>query len=228
MAAGIYRIDLDRKWSLEEFYEIPHVFSQLYSSHYIFLDEEELRDTKQLARAFSSYPWQGGFSAVNFYRMAYGQVPLSLKPDVKSVRYESPEWLDVHLLLEAAIDVGKAVGALATATLIATKAYNKIYKGLQDRKLLRIQIDRKTLRLTRETLAFIEDSSQTISDIVEFRNRTKLNMLTNDPLTSLKILMSYYRRDRKLVEYEEEGKAHFPPGGPPHSRGTTSRTRGRG
>lgn len=228
MAAGIYRICLDGKWSLEEFYEMPHVFSQLYSFHYVFRDEEEVRDKEQLARAFASYPWQGGFSAVNFYRMAYGQVPPSLKPDVKSVRYESPGWLDVHLLLGAAIDVGKAVGALATATLIAAEAYNKIYKGLQDRKLLRIKIDSKELRLARDTLAFIEDSSQTISDIVEFENLPKLNMLTGHPLASLKILMSYYRRDRKLVKFEEEGKAHFPRGEPPRSRGTTSRTRGRG
>jgi hypothetical protein len=28
-------------------------------------------------------------------------------------------------------------------------------------------------------------------------------MLTGDPLTSLKILLSYYRRDRKLVEFEK-------------------------
>jgi hypothetical protein len=223
MAAGTYRIYLDGKWSLEDFSEMPRVFSQLYSFHYVFRDEKEVRDMEQLARAFSSYPWQGGFSAVNFYRMAYGQVPSSLKPDVKSVRYESPGWLDVHLLLEAAIDVGKAVGTLATATLIATEAYNKIYKGLQDRKLLRIQTDRKKLRLARETLAFIETSSQTISDIVGFDDRTKLEILTEDPLTSLKILLSYYRRDRKLVEFEEGGKAHFPRGGPPRSPGRSPR-----
>src|SRR5208282_2935936 len=129
----------------------------------------------RLAHAFSSYPWQGGYSAVNFYRLVYGQVPPDFRPDVKSVRYASPGWLDVQLLLEAAIEVGKAVGVVATAMLIVAKAYNEIYRGLQERKLLGIATDRRRLRLSRDEIAFVEKSSQKLSKLMGFKNFEQLN-----------------------------------------------------
>jgi hypothetical protein len=160
------RIHLDGRWSLEDFYQLPHVFSQLYSFHYVFRGEEQVRDMERLAHAFSSYPWQGGYSAVNFYRVVYSQVPLDFRPDVKSVRYASPGWLEVQLLLEAALEVGKAVGVVSTAALVTVKAYNEIYKGLQERKLLKIETDSRILRLARDEIDFIEKSSQRLSKIM--------------------------------------------------------------
>ena len=129
---------------------------------------------------------------------------------MKSVRYASPGWLDVQLLLEAAIEVGKAVGVVATAMLIVAKAYNEIYRGLQERKLLGIATDRRRLRLSRDEIAFVEKSSQKLSKLMGFKNFEQLNKLTNNNLASLKILMSYYRRIRILVGFVEKGKANFP------------------
>jgi hypothetical protein len=212
MADGIYRIHLDGRWLLEDFYQLPHVFAQLYSFHYAFRGEDEIADIERLAHAFSSYPWQGGYSALNFYHVLYSQVPHGLRPDVKSVRYASPGWLDVQLLAEAAYEVGKAVGVVATATYVAAKAYNEIQKGLRDRELLRIKAERSRMRLARDELEFIESASRRLSNLVGFKNLPHLNKLTNNPLASLKILMSYYRRIRTLVEFVKDGKATFPEG----------------
>jgi hypothetical protein len=40
-----------------------------------------------------------------------------------------------------------------------------------------------------------------------------LNKLTGNPISTLKILLSYYRRIRTLSEYVAKGKANFPDSG---------------
>lgn len=68
----LYRIELDGTWSLSEFYELPHVFTQTYAFNYTF-SGEDVRDPERVAHAFSSFPWRGGYSAVNFYNVLYTQ-----------------------------------------------------------------------------------------------------------------------------------------------------------
>jgi hypothetical protein len=211
MAEGIYRIQLGGRWSLEDLYQFPHIFSQSYSFEYAFNEQEEIRDIDRLAHAFSSYPWEGGYSAVNFYRVLYGQVPPRFRPDVKSVRYESPGWMDLQLVLEPAKAVGMTVAVVAGAVIATARAYNDVYKGLRERELLRLKTARSRLRLSRDEIEFAVTSSQKIVNIMGFKNLAELNTLTNNnPLAGLKILMSYYRRIRTLVEFAESEKATFP------------------
>jgi hypothetical protein len=213
MTKGVYRIDLNDRWSLEEFYQLPHVFSQLYSFHYAFLGEGEVRDWERLEHAFSSYPWHGGYSAVNFYRVLHSQVPPRFRPDVMSVRFASPGWLDVRLLLEAARELGKVVAIVGGAAFAVAKAYNEIHKGLHDRRLLRIEIGRQEIRFAKDKLDFVKESSEILDNLMGLNNLEQLNQLTNNPLASLKIQMSYYRRVKTLVTFVEKGKATFPEDG---------------
>jgi hypothetical protein len=214
MAEGIYRIELNGIWSLEDFYQFPHILSQTYSFEYVFhRDESSDIDIERVAHAFSSYPWEGGYSAVNFYRVLNSQVPPRFRPDVKSVRYESPGWMDLHLVLETAKAIGTTVAVVSGAVIAATKAYNDVYRGLRERELLRIKAERSRIRLSRDKIEFAVMASQTIANMMGFKNLVDLNMLTNDnPLANLKILMSYYRRIRTLVDFSESEKATFPEG----------------
>jgi hypothetical protein len=210
-----YRISIDGAWSLEDFYEMPHVFSQVYSFHCAFLLAVEARDPERLAHAFASYPWRGGYSAVNFYQVLISQIPHRLRPKVKSVHYASPGWFELGLWVAAAASVGKVVKSFVDSAGRVNKLYSDIHKGLHERKLLRIEEERRHLQLAKEELDFVEESSQQLSRALGFENLAALNTLTGNPLATTKILLSYYRRVRTLADYAKKGKAAFPDEEPP-------------
>jgi hypothetical protein len=199
-----YRIALDGKWSFEDLQELPRAFNQLYAFAYVFVPNAQVQDDDALKQAFSSYPWQGG------YRVLFHQIPVSLRPDVNSMRYGSPGWIDLQLLAEAAKQVGTIVGVVATNGIIINKLYHDIHKGASDRKLLRIKEERAAIRLTQSNLDFIMASSKKLAKAIEFKNLDELEAHTENKLATLKILMSFYRRVRTLVEFQDEGKAKFP------------------
>ena len=100
----IYRIELEGAWSLAEFYELPHVFSQAYAFNYAF-SGEDLRDPERFTQAFSAFPWRGGYSAVNFYNVLHTQIPRRSRPQVTSIQYSSPGWIELQLVLSVAKDI---------------------------------------------------------------------------------------------------------------------------
>jgi hypothetical protein len=205
-----YIIGLDGDWSLADFYELPHTFAQVYAFHYAFRPGTEVRDRDRLAYAFASYPWRGGYSAVNFYIVLSSQIPRGLRPNVVSIRYASPGWFEVSLLVGAALSVGKVVNVFVTSAASLNKLYTEIHEGLHTRKLLRVEAERKRLELARDELNFVVQSSHLLAQALGFDSLKELNKLTESPLATLKILLSYYRRVRTLAEYAKEGKAVFP------------------
>ena len=64
---GSYRIQLEREWSLEDLYVFPRAFEQVYF-FYSSVDQNLTKeDQERILHAYSSYPWQGGYSAVSFF-----------------------------------------------------------------------------------------------------------------------------------------------------------------
>jgi hypothetical protein len=87
--------------------------------------------------------------------------------------------------------------------------YNGIYKSLQDRKLMQIEVKRRELVLENEQIQFIKEATEELSQMMGFRNVEQMNELTGNPLATLKILLSFYRRIRTLAGYEKDEKAKF-------------------
>jgi hypothetical protein len=206
-----YRIRLDGSWSLKDFYELPHVFGQIYAFHCAFMLGDEARDPERLAEAFVLYPWRGGYSAVNFYNVISRQIPQGLRPKVTSIQYSSPGWFELSLWVAAARAVNKLLDTAAKANTL----YSEIHKGLRDRRLLRIEEKQRSLQLAREEIDFVIYSSQRFAEALGFANLNELNNLTDNPIATLKILLSYYRRVRTLADYARRGKAEFPTEEPP-------------
>jgi hypothetical protein len=205
-----YTIRIAGSWSLEDFYELPHVFAQVYAFNCAFLLAEEARDPERLANAFVSYPWQGGYSAVNFYTTLSSQVPLYLRPKVKAIQYASPGFLQLGLWVAAATAAGTIIKRFVDSASSLNKLYSDIYKGLQERKLLGIEIKRKALELQDDEINFVVNSSRRLAEALGFSDLAKLDDLTGNRLATMKILLSYYRRLRTLADYERRGKADFP------------------
>jgi len=56
---------MDRRWSLEDLYEFPYAYSQIYSFIYCFDSELNARDAERIDYALEGYPWRGGYSYVS-------------------------------------------------------------------------------------------------------------------------------------------------------------------
>ncbi len=204
-----YKIFIDGRWSLEDLYRFPRAYEQVYFAVEAMLPAGDEDSEARLQRAFRAYPWQGGYSAVNFYNQLKYATPAFARPNVVSIKYASPGWIELYLQLPLAIQVASAITSVATSIGVCNKVYNAIWTDLQRRKLLGIEYEKKKNELTRDELALVKESFDQLSGLVGIANVQALNARTDDPLISLKILLSIYRRLRDLAEYQRRGKADF-------------------
>jgi hypothetical protein len=212
-----YRIELDRRWSLEDLYTYPRTYSQVYAFLYSLLAQGEERDEdgeaawemehEWLDDPYLANPWIGGYDAVNFYRQLERRVPKVDRPQVLGLHYGSPGWIDLGLVVAVAVAIRSSVGAFVRAARELHDLYDAIYKGMRERKLMDISVKRQELSLEREKLEFIEDSTARLARLLGVGAPEKLHRRTGNPLASLRILLSYYRRVRTLARYSEKGKA---------------------
>jgi hypothetical protein len=205
-----YTITIGSSWSLKDFYELPHTFAQVYAFHCAFLLMDEVDDPERLWYVFGSFPWRGGYSAVNFYNSLNSQVPREFRPKVKSIQYASPGWIELSLLLPAAVAVSKVVDKFVRSASGLNGLYTEIYKGMHERKLMRIEAKRQEMDLTQRQIEFAVKMSKLLAEGLGFGRIEELNERTGHPVATLKMLLSYFRRVRKLAEYATTGKAEFP------------------
>jgi hypothetical protein len=221
MEKGIYRISIDGKWDLADlssFHTYNQVYSLLYSLHAPIPSDTsdgaitKVQDEEQLERlqyTFTAFPWNGGWSAVDFYENLYRLIPREDRPHVKSIRYSSPGVLELTLVLLIAQNAKTLISNIAHSIREMNKTYQAIYKGLQDRKLLRIKVKREKLKLAAEELRFVEESNKRLARLMEFQHLQALIELSGSPFIALKILLSLYRRVRDLADYEIKEKLKF-------------------
>src|SRR5258708_1696898 len=200
-----YRIEIDGEWSLNDLPEFPYAYTQAYSFLYA-LAAAEVDDDERLRITFTAHPWTGGFSSVNFFRYLYYLIPRPERPAIISMRYSSPGWIDLSLVLAIGMALRKIVGNVCDATLRINDMYTALYKGAQDRKLLSLNSKSAELKLDREHLEFLEKSAETFAKILGFEHLEQLNKLAPNPLATLKMMFAFYRKVRKLKEYQDKKK----------------------
>ncbi|MCX5823967.1 MAG: hypothetical protein NTY86_10815 [Deltaproteobacteria bacterium] len=208
-----FRIGIDGEWSLEDWYVFPRTIDQTYSFLYSITEvgrlEGEPEEDEPLYITYTAHPWRGGYSAVNFYNYLHDLVPKPLRPRVISIHYASPGWLELGLAIGVALSIRRIVKAFCDSGREIVSFYNDIYDGLNERKLQRISVKREELRLTREQIEFAEYSMKKLSKMMAFDGLTELKQITPNELSSLKILLSFFRRIRVLGDYQKNGKADF-------------------
>ena len=209
MADNTYKIQMNGEWTLEDLYWLPHVYSQVYA--FLYALNMPLTDygDEKLYITFTAHPWLGGYSAVNFYSYLQNLVPRSDRPRVVSIQYGSLGLLELGLVVSIALSIGVLIKTFSTGINDLHSLYSSIYKGLQDRKLMRIEVKRRELAIEKEQLQFINEAAQKLSQMMGFKNVEQINELTGNSLATLKILLSFYRRIRTLAGYEKDEKAKF-------------------
>lgn len=209
-AQRTYKIRMDGDWTLEDLYRFPRAFEQVYYMAYSLRigEDSSLRD--RLDQAYRAYPWQGGFSAVNFYDQLKYALPKQERPRIVSIQYASPGWLELSVAaVTIAVAVRQFVNAVAAAIREGDSTYTHIVKGLTDRKLLRLDAKRKHLEFRRAELEYIEYCADTTARLLGMPDAAELHARTGHPYRSLKILLSLYRRVRALADFQDKGKAAF-------------------
>lgn len=187
-----YKILIAGRWSLEDLYVFPRAYEQVYFVLEALAPSEEPGDEERIGRAFNAFPWRGGYSAVSFYNTLRYATPKHFRPEIRAIKYASPGFIDLLLNLPQAIQAAAVVSAIAGAIGTTNKVYHDIHTGLQKRELLRIEIERKRLKLELEQLQFVQASTKKMATILGVKSVKKLNERTGDPLVSLKILLSAY------------------------------------
>lgn len=207
---GLFRVRMDMRWELEDLYSFPRAFEQAYFAYYSLFRFDDYYVEERIAHAYSSYPWRGGYSAVNFYNQLKYSMPKSERPTIISISYASPGWMDLNLIQEIGLNVGIVVASVCGSIRLMNGTYNSIYKGLQDRKLTQIKIQKEEFSLAKEHYDFLREANMEMGKILKLNDIDAINEKTGNELRTLKILLSIYRRVRTLAEYRLQGKAKLP------------------
>jgi hypothetical protein len=146
---------------------------------------------------------------VGFYDQLKFVIPKSKRLRVLSIRYESPGWIEIAVIVIIAKNLEKIVKSVASSIKHCNNVYHDIWTGLQKRKLLKLKTRRAELALKRDERKYINQTLKEMAAILQMPSVRKLNELTGDSYISLKILLSLYRRVRTLANYQNQGKADF-------------------
>jgi hypothetical protein len=206
---GRYRNDLTEEWTLEDLYVFPRAFEQIY--FFLASLDQELSDVDRdkFEFAYKGFPWQGGYSAVSFFNQLKFATKRRSRPAIIAIQKASPGYFDLGVWISTALSVAWLVKKIASTIDTANTTYNNVYKGMQERKLLKLRVQRETLKFNEEEIEFINDSCQKMAKLLGFSSPVALNKLTGNPYLTVKILLSAFRRARTLADYENKGKAHF-------------------
>src|SRR4051812_45820153 len=83
----LYQIPIGGNWTLEDLYVFPRAYEQCYFM-YLSLHQGApgLRDDSA-TYAYEVFPWQGGYSAVDFYNRLKWAVPKRRRPRISRIEY---------------------------------------------------------------------------------------------------------------------------------------------
>ena len=202
-------IGMDEQWSLEDLYVFPRAFEQVYFLMHSLSGDLTEDQAEAISHVYHSYPWQDGYSAVNFYNRLKYMTPKRRRPQVMAISYASPGVLELALVVAVAMNVRKLIKAVSKIVITGDRTYTELYRGMQERKLLRLKTKQAELRLKEAELRFVIKGATTMAELLDIKNVEELNKRTGHPYRTLKILMSVYRRAVKLAQYQNKGKADF-------------------
>lgn len=208
-----YKILLDKNWSLEEFTIFTRLYFQNYSFIYCLEDlppAEIKQNSYKLENVLKEFKLRSGLSYVNIYTIFRDEIRKDERPDVKSIKYASPGWIELYLNIEVAIEVAKAMPIFLSSTATVVIAYKKLYKIFIDLHRLRKEKKNMSLKLDLEHVKTVNQLNNELAKGLGYTNLNQLIKNTNDVEETSKLLMAHYRRMNKMAEFVRKGKADFP------------------
>jgi hypothetical protein len=218
MRTGDAYLALDKDWEMQELASLSKLYTQCYSLVYSLsgfkIDSTDEVVIDWFQGAYAKYPWRGGFSTVNFYHALYKKLPYEARPQIKKIQYASPGYI---LLEEAILVAGMLATIVGSVTLSIDKihdTYNKIQKGLSERKLTKLEVQLKDLELDSAKLDYVRKSKSELIELMAIPEEMQAELSRRsegNDLMELKILMSFHRRIEPIAKLQEEGKLSVVP-----------------
>lgn len=209
-----YAILLDGEWSLEDLMNFSRLYFQNYSFIYCLDTEAVDIASSRIKSVLETYELRDGLSYVNIYDIFRSHIAFGEKPQVKSIQYSSPGWLELALNPDVALQVAKSVG-IYLATMASTcgglyVSYQKLHKIYIDLKNRRIKEKNNNLKLEKEMIALVNKLNDELAKGLGFSSLSELDKHTKDIEESSKLLMAHYRRIDKMAKFVKAEKASFP------------------
>ena len=206
MEIGNIKISLDKRWELNDFSTFTKEYVDLYSFYYTLTSVQENNESKT---TFTSYPWEGGYSVVNFFRKTYGLIKKDHRLRIIKIQYSSPGVIELSGILSIAQDISILVGAICASAYAINRTYDTIKSSYIRRKLAKLKLKEVESKLTRDDINFISDSVKRLAE--NFRlNSEQLKSLSKiskgNELIQLKMLLALYRRAELIAKQQLSGK----------------------
>jgi len=213
MDIGDVNLRLDRRWDMQELATLSRLYVQCYSLIYslsgVKIDSVDKRAIDWFTGIYATYPWRGGYSAINFYHSLYWKVPYDDRPVIQEIHYGSPGRIT---LKEAVLVAGMLAGIVAAVTSSIDDVhdtYNRIQNGMSQRRLTKLEVQLKELQLDQARLDFVLKAKKELISKMEIPAKIQSELArrsAGNELMELKILMSVFRRVEPLATLQGEGK----------------------
>lgn len=210
MANKTYRILLDGKWSLEDL----NVFSRVYFQNYSFIYclETNVVDVAKyrIEKVLDEYELRSGLSYVSIYDIIGATVQKSDLPQIDSIKYASPGWLDLILNIDVAIQFAKSLAVYLSAPIAAAETYKRLHKIYIDLDKRRAEAKLQSLKLETAQAKAAEVLTKQLAKGIGFNSLDDLNKYTKDEEETARLLMAHHRRITRIAQFVKSGKASFP------------------
>ncbi|MBN1974871.1 MAG: hypothetical protein JW787_14620 [Sedimentisphaerales bacterium] len=209
MEIGNITISLDNRWELNDFATFTKEYVDLYSFYYTLAFVQN--DIKSQT-TFTSYPWEGGYSVVNFFQKTYGLIRRGHRLRIIKIQYSSPGVIELSGVISIAQDISILVGAICASAYAINRTYDSIKASYIKRKLARLKIKEMESKLKRDDIDFINQSVKKLSE--DFRlNPEQVQSLSRitkgNKLIQLKMLLALYRRAELIAKQQTAGKTRL-------------------
>lgn len=208
--SDVYRVLLDERWELDDLYEFSKAYGQVYALIYCFDSSMDINNQKRIDLALKEYPWNGGYSYVNIYKLLKKQITLDHLPRISSIQYASPGWIDLFLNQDVAIQIAKSLSVFMGSAVAATHAYKSIYSVLSEIKRDRKKRKVEEVYLTKKETDILIEINTELAKSLGFDNLQELQERTGNAEVTSKLLCAHYRRLKVLAELAGSGKLDFP------------------
>lgn len=199
---------LDLNWSLEELSEVTHNYTRVYGFAFSLLGDLRGSEERKVQLVYNKFPWRGGYSTVHFFNNLFKGIPESGKPEIEEIKYASPGYIELAVILEAAIHVGVMVAAVAVVYNTAFETYKYLHSRSSQLKLSEVDASNEHGMTVPQT-NFVKGASERMEKVLGLSDRQRHVLdarVDGNNLMKMKILFSVFRRVEPLAEKQAQKK----------------------
>jgi hypothetical protein len=208
----VERLDVDGEWDMPDFGEFYSRYSDVYyflSATHAFTDESRSTDARKvIKRTFTTTPFKGGFSYVNFFSALPASVTRHERLRMDKIRYESPGYVLVHGDKDTFSETEALVRSFLDKRAQLRSMYNQLHEYLSKNKYLAMAGENFSSK--DPAAGFIDDRATQIAEALGLPNIEAVKSLVeNNALVFAKIVLSLYRRLKDTAQFFAQGRMNF-------------------